>query len=142
MSSTSTQIAAKGALFDLLDSAPSLAGINVAWGYTGRMKKEGVYVGNIRGEFEPYGLGTSRPREETFTIDLSVATQGRRSQRQVTERLGEMAALVEALLLGDDTLDGEVRYAAMRSSELREGLAGEDRFAYIDFEIEVRATLR
>lgn len=142
MSSTSAQLATKAALYELLDGAPTLAGVEVSWGYPSKPKKEGVYVGNIRGEYEPYALGTTMPRQEEFTIDLTVAAQGARSQRTVTERLYELAALVEALLVADHTLGGVVRYAALESSELREGLNGERRFAYIDYRVGVRTTLR
>lgn len=141
MSSTSAQFDAKDALVTALDEA--ITGIDVTFGYPREPKNESIHVGNIRGEQEPYALGTNRPREEQFTIELVATAAGRKNQREVTRRAYEIAALVEAALLADETLGGAVRYAAIASSELREGVTGDKgRYAYIDYRVSVRTTLR
>ena len=141
MTATSAQFAAKDALVTLLDA--EIDGIDVTFGYPREPKREGIHVGNIEGEQEPYALGRTMPREEEFTIELAAAAAGRSNQREITRRAYEIAALVEAVLVADETLGGVVRYAAISSSKLREGVTGDKgRYAYIDYRIDVRTTLR
>lgn len=140
MPTTSAQFAAKAALVDTLDAALD---VDVEWGYSGRPEKKAVYVGNIKGTQEPAAIGTNRPRRENFTIDVTVSVAGKGTQRAVTEQAYTLAAEFEAALFADHTLDGAVELAMLSDSDLREGANGDGgRIAYIDYTVEVRATLR
>lgn len=143
MSTTSQMFAAKAALVDLLEAAPSIP-VDVHFGYPGSPKKEGVYVGKVKGEYEPHAIGTQMPRLERMTIEVTVTSAGRGSQRSVSQRCCDLGTAFEALVLDNRTLSATVRDDTMIvASELMEGATGDKgRYAYLDYTISARAHLR
>lgn len=148
--SAHAQFATKDALFNLLtaefDARPEK--VSVEWGYEGKPKKAAIHIGNIEGTEYPDGIGTTRPRESRFSIDVSVSFAARGTQREITRRCYELADIFGTILLAHPELDGQVDghvldFFALSDFDLREGATGDGgRIAYLDCEVEARTRLR
>jgi hypothetical protein len=128
---TSTIPAAKGALLDTLTDA--LDDVLVTWSTPAEGPgPEWVRIGDVTGAQRAAAVGRQR-RAESYTVQIlvSVVKAEIEDPQEVAGRAFEIVADIEDAIRTDETLGGVLIWARVEKTDLREGLAGGERWAEV-----------
>ena len=91
--------AAKAKVLELLRARPALAAIQVEWAYQKDPAREAVFLGDAFIEEKAAALGTTRPREESYALDVIVSVKHEGNDAEGAERrMWQLVAEVEDAL--------------------------------------------
>jgi len=141
---TSTQPALKANLFAALQAWAGLKGVQIAYGWpTKKPAKEFLILGDILDDGETTAqLGTRHPREEHYTLLVTIKTEKQTVVQQIaTERGYAIAAELETLLRGNPTVGGAVRLAAVTGIGMTELGNDATRAAFLEIKVGCQARI-
>jgi hypothetical protein len=146
MATSSTVTTVKAALLTRLSLRAGLAGVDLAYGWSGDFGLEAIFFGSTRGVHEdPVTTGGRIPRDERYTMNVivSVAKEGGTPQ-DAEDRAFALLAEVENELADTPRLGlvNVIDWAAARDFESQAGPTPEGGLAEIRLGVEVFAQLQ
>jgi hypothetical protein len=121
---TSTVPDAKAALRDILKATPSLARVQVSWGWPGgKLQSEAIVLGDVpQSEQQVVAMRAGRlPKTESYLLDVIIRVERNSTEQEpVTRRAYELAAEVEDAVGDNRDLGGVVHFAEWQSATLEE----------------------
>lgn len=140
---TSTQPKLKANLLAALQEWDGLGDVQRTYGWPKSPAKEFLMLGDILDDGESTALlGTRHPREERYTLLVTIKTEKQTVLQQIaTERGYAIAAELESLLRGNPTVDGAVRLAAIVGIGLTELGNDNTRAAFLEVKIGCQARI-
>lgn len=134
-------VAAKKAIIALLQAAPKLSGVQVAYSWPGRNAEREVVCGG-KFEFTQQREGYGRAREENLTIDLFVVARMPGGTVEDAEtRAVELGAVVEDVIGANPHLAG-VKVAGIASGDSNSGVDDDAAVCELAYHVACVSTLR
>ena len=145
---TSTAVAYKRALLDVLEATPELSGIQVGYhpevGPTAR--KERIWLGRVEGYTDPASINSGRRRRnEEFLLEVGLRVTGASPKPEENElRASEILAILENLFAADAHLAAVpgTRHVIVVGYEVETVLNGKQPTTFATLRIQVKAHLR